>query len=265
MKVELKYKLEALFGLFSTIIFSIMLILAVLYSPNYSFFENYISNLAYFSGKLFFAIGFSIFGVFLVPFFITLERELVYINENIRRLATAIAILTCACFALGSIIPEESYLELFTVFHSFIAGFAFFFSGIYILLFSFLMFRSYEIEEYSGPRFHLFLVTFGFITAIGEFILIFIFVPILEWVVVISMIVWITITSVHLLIHKFIRFPLAEFKRLKHSESIEIFKAIQKKIEDLNIDDELLSDAINNNISLLKSRNGGKKSININK
>jgi len=259
MKIKLKYKLEALFGLFSTIIFGIMLILSLLFSPKYSFFENYISDLAFFSGKLFFAIGFSIFGVFLVPFFITLERELVYIHENVRRLATTIAILTCSCFALGSIIPEESYLEVFTIFHSFIAGFAFFFSGIYILLFSFLMFRSYEIEEYSGPRFQLFLVVFGFITAIGEFILIFIFIPILEWIVVISMMIWIIITSIHLLIYKFIRFPLAEFKRLQHSESIEIFKAIQKKIDELNIDDEVLSDAIDNNINLLKERYEEKK------
>ncbi|TFF99106.1 MAG: DUF998 domain-containing protein [Promethearchaeota archaeon] len=260
MKIKLKYKLEALFGLFSTMIFSIMLILALLFSPNYSFFENYISDLAYFSGKLFFAIGFSIFGVFLVPFFITLERELVYINENIRRLATTIAILTCTCFALGSIIPEESYLEIFNIFHSLIAGFAFFFSGVYILLFSYLMYRSYEIEEYSGPKFQLFLVSFGFITAIGEFVLIFIFVPILEWIVVISMVVWIIITNIHLLIHKFIRFPLAELKRLKHSESIEIFKAIQKKIDELNINDKILSDAIDNNLFLLKKRNDENRS-----
>jgi len=254
MRIKLKNNLEVLFGLFGVLIFSAMLILALIFSPNYLFFEDYISDLAFYSGKLFFSIGFAIFGVFLVPFFIVLERELVNINENMRRAATVIAIITCTCFTLGSIIPEESYLNAFFYFHAFIAFFAFFNSGIYIFLFSFLMFLSLNRKDYSGPKFHIFLAVFGFITAVGDFVLILFFYPILEWFVVLSILLWIFITGIHLLKHESIRVPIVEFKRLDPSHSLELFKVLLKKVDELQINDEILIDAIENNINFFKNK-----------
>ena len=255
MKIRLLNNLEGLFGFFSPIILALSLFLSIIFSPNYRILEQYVSDLAYYSGKFFFSVGFAISGVFLVPFFIALERELVRINENLRRLATVISIFTCTCFALVSIIPDETYIDIFIYFHGFLAFFVFFGSGLYIFLYSFLILLSLKSEEYTGPKFHILLVVLGFFTSVGEFLLLFDFKPFLEWIILILILIWIFLTSIHIIVHRFIRFPVTELNQLNNSELREIFEVISEKFEELNIKNQSIKNIVKNNIKILNERN----------
>ena len=81
-------RMEVLFGFFGALFILIILPITILLTPGYSPLEMTVSMLGEGEAKTLFSIGFVVCGSLLIPFYIYLERELVNIQENIRRLAT---------------------------------------------------------------------------------------------------------------------------------------------------------------------------------
>ena len=122
---SLKYKLEPIFGIVGITISTVLLILAVIHTPGYSPLIDNVSNLGYGPAKSLFSIAFVVGGSMEIPFFIYLERELSNINESVRKLATGMSLITCVCIALVGIIPDETYIQIFRIFHDVVAFFSF--------------------------------------------------------------------------------------------------------------------------------------------
>ena len=177
MKIKLKYKLECLIGFFGIIFSSIFLFLAAIITPGYSPFLNTVSSLGRGIAKSLYSIAFVIAGTSGIPFYIYLERELVNVNENIRRFATGASIFTCICIALVGIIPDETYVAAFVAFHGFVAATAFIGSSLYIVLYSYLMYLVPKSSMYKGPAFKKYLAIYGFIIGIVLIFLLIFFNP----------------------------------------------------------------------------------------
>ena len=133
-------RMEVIFGLSGALFMAILLPLTALITPGYTPLEHTVSSLGLFEAKSLFSIAFVVTGSLLIPFYIYLERELVNINENLRRIATGVAIFSNMCIALVGIIPDETYVVAFVAFHGFVAATAFIGSSLYIVLYSYLMY-----------------------------------------------------------------------------------------------------------------------------
>ena len=142
MKEKADNIFEAYFGLFGSLISSILIIFAAVITPGYNPLYNTISSLGESNAKFFFSLGLIIAGSCFIPFYISLEKELVDINEKVRKIATVLSILGCISISLISITPDVLYGDNFIVFHGTVTFISFFSSGIYITLFSLLMFHS---------------------------------------------------------------------------------------------------------------------------
>ena len=141
MPAHLSHRMECYFGLVGAFITVICVFTAAILTPGYNPTIDTISSLGSRQFKSLFSIGFVIGGSLGIPFFIYLERELVNIKEGIRKLATGISILASVCIALVGIIPDETYLDIFLIFHAFVATIAFAGSGVYITLYSYWPYR----------------------------------------------------------------------------------------------------------------------------
>jgi len=155
-------RMEVLFGFFGILVSFILLIAAAFLSPGYNPLINAVSSLGKREAKTLFSISFVVGGSLSIPFYIFLERELINIKESIRRLATGVSIFTCVCIALVGIIPDETFWEIFQVFHSFVAVVSFAGSSIYIVLYSILMYNGPKSKLYKGPTFKKYHAFFGF-------------------------------------------------------------------------------------------------------
>ncbi|MHA1688939.1 MAG: DUF998 domain-containing protein [Promethearchaeota archaeon] len=252
--IRIHEKLEALFSFFGTLIVCIFLLVAVLSTPNYNPNYNTVSSLGKGCGKFFFSIAFIVGGASGIPLYLSLERELTNLHEKIRKLATGFSISTCICIALVGIIPDESYIDIFLWFHGVISFYAFIGSGIYILLYSILNFIGPREEALYNLEFRGYHSALGFITFIFLLILLFTFRPIIEWILTILIIVWILITSLHLILNRFINIPITELRKLNYSTLLEIFENFVETLEKLNLKNETIYTIMQENIQLIKSR-----------
>ncbi len=255
MKFKLKYKLECLMGFFGVVFSAFVLFLAVILTPGYNIFEDTVSSLGNGIAKSLFSIAFVIGGSSGIPFYIYLERELININDNVRRFATVISIVTCVCIALVGIIPDETYHELFIIFHNFVAFFSFIGSGLYIGLFSILMLISTRTEDFIGVYFHRLIAYLGFFTSGLVVVLFIVPIPIIEWTLTISILCWIMLTSIYLIRSRFINLSVVHFRQLEDTKKLELFEEILKALKKLNLEQEAITRVITENIEFLRERN----------
>lgn len=193
---KIKNKMECLFGFFGVMIAGIFVITAAFLTPGYNPIYNTVSSLLGGNAKSLFSIGFVIGGSLGIPFYIYLERKLIGINEIIRRLATELSIFTCLCIALVGIGPEGAYPDLYMLFHGVVSFIAFIGSVAYIGFFSILMI--YDENSYF-QKYHAY---FGFlIVGVLVIFLIFLSQSLIEWILTILILVWILLTSIHLIVH----------------------------------------------------------------
>jgi glucan phosphoethanolaminetransferase (alkaline phosphatase superfamily) len=259
MSRRLDSKMECLFGFFGVLIGGFFIYLASFFTPGYDPLLNTVSSLGEGPGKTLFSIGFVISGSLCIPFYIYLERELVNIKENIRRLATGVSIFTSVCIALVGIIPDDKYLDIFYLFHSFVAYVSFIGSCIYIGLYSLLMYQSNKSKTYTGPKFKKFLAYLGFIINVFLIILLITLKPLIEWILTTLIILWILITSFYLILYKFFNIPGMYYKRSKYPEALDKFEAALEVLKNLDLSDEPITHTLEENIEFLKSKVEQKK------
>ena len=245
--------MEVLFGFFGILFIAIILPIAACLTPGYTPLRHAVSSLGEGQEKSLFSIGFVVAGSLLIPFFLYLERELVNIEDNIRRLATGISVLTCVCIALVGIIPDETYLEAFLIFHAFVAVIAFTGSGIYIVLYSILMYQGPKSKLYKGPAFKKYQAYYGFVIG-GVLILLLITLnPLIEWILTILIIIWVLITALQCIAFKFFNIPGVYYKRSQYPEALKLFKDAIDILDNLNLGDEPIADTLKENINFIKN------------
>ncbi|KKN41824.1 hypothetical protein LCGC14_0719360 [marine sediment metagenome] len=252
--------LEVFFGLFGILVSVILLIITIFLTPDYSPLKHTVSTLGDGAFKSLFSISFVIGGSSCIPFYIYLERELIDIKENIRRLATAVSIFTNVCVALVGIIRDESW-DSFLAFHGFVAMVSFVGSSIYIVIYSILMYNTPKAGMYRGPAFKKYLAYFGF--AIGATVVIFfltfhpliyIFQPLIEWILTLFIFSWIIITALQIISSKFFSFKDTGiyFKRSQFPEALELFERALKVLENVKMSETPITETLKENIEYLK-------------
>ncbi|MFX1388499.1 MAG: DUF998 domain-containing protein [Promethearchaeota archaeon] len=257
-------RMEVFFGLFGTLFLVIILPITALFSPGYTLLENMISELGNFQAKSLFSIGFVIAGSLLIPFYIYLERELVNIKESIRRLATGIAIITNVCIALVGIIPDETYIDAFRIFHTTVASVSFIGSSVYIVLYSVLMYQGPKSKMYKGPAFKKYLAYYGFFIGLFMVTYLFIQISILEWILTYFMLGWILIAAIQSISFKFFNIPGMYYKRSHFPEALRTFEGAIQVLDNLQMMDEPIAKTLQKNIAFLKSKLNKDEKINSN-
>ncbi len=252
--IQIHNKLEAFFGFFGMLTACGFLITAFLSTPGYNPITDTVSSLGEGNGKFFFSIAFIVAGSSEIPFFLYLERELTNINVRLRKLATGFSISACICIALVGINPEASYIELFKWFHGIISFYAFIGSGIYILLYSILMFSGPKEQDFYNIEFRGYHSSLGFLVFIFLILLLILMQPMIEWILTITIISWILLTSLHLLLNKFINISITDLRVLNYDTLLEIFSNISKTLENLNLTDITFYKDIQENIKIIKQR-----------
>jgi len=246
-------RMEVLFGFFGVIFVFIMIIIAAFLTPGYTPLKHTVSSLGEGNAKSLFSIGFVVGGSLLIPFYIYLERELVNIEENIRRFATGVAIFTNVCIALVGIIPDETYIEAFLMFHSFVAAVSFIGSTIYIVLYSILMYQGPKSKMYKGPAFKKYLAYYGFIIG-GVLVLLLITLnPLIEWILTILIIIWVLITALQCISFKFFNIPGVYYRRSQFPEALKLFEDAIQILNNLEIEDAPIKETLKENVNFIKN------------
>ena len=254
MSTKTEDRMEVLFGFFGSLVSIILLITAAFLSSGYTPLKDTVSSLGEGQAKSLFSIAFVVAGSLCIPFYIYLERELINIKEGIRRLATGVSIFTCVCIALVGIIPDETYIDLFLIFHSFVALVSFVGSGIYIVLYSYLMYYVPKAKMYEGPKFKRYIAYLGFLIGVILIVLLIALEPLIEWILTILIYLWIILTALHLISYKFFSIPGVYYKRSQYPEALKKFEDAMQILNELNLSEEPISDTLKENIEFLKKQ-----------
>ena len=254
MVAKIEQKMEVLFGLFGVLTAAVLLIMAVFFTPGYSPLLNPVSSLGRGEAKFLFSISFVVAGALSIPFFISLERELVNIKESIRRLATGVSIFSSVCIALVGIIPDDTYIELFLMFHGFVAWVSFVGTCFYIDLYSVLMYKGPKSKLYTGPKFKKPLSYFGFSITIVLIVFLITREPLSEWIVTTFIIIWILITALQMISFKFFNIPGVYYKRTQFPEALKMFEDALQILKRLDLSQEPITETIQENIEFLKKQ-----------
>lgn len=254
MIIKTEDRMEILFGFFGTLVSVILLITAAFLSSGFTPLKDTVSSLGEGEAKSLFSIAFVVAGSLCIPFYIYLERELINIKEGIRRLATGVSIFTCVCIALVGIIPDETYLDIFLLFHSFVALVSFVGSGIYIVLYSYLMYKVPRAKLYEGPKFKKYVAYLGFLIGVILIALLITYEPIIEWILTILIYLWIILTALHLISYKFFNIPGVYYKRSQYPEALKKFEDAMEILNNLNLSEESISETLKENIEFLKKQ-----------
>jgi hypothetical protein len=183
------------FGIVSTIIGLLGDILAIIFFPSYTL-SQMISILGTGAWGVFFNFGTIFSGIFALPFYFYLER--VFAKENlygkVRKAAIISAVISCMFFILIGIFPSYENNVFFLYAHGFSTLFCFL-SGVgYILLFSFLFYKSLQFPNtlvyiglFQTGLMVLFLLTWN---------------PVTEWMMTFGIIIWILSLSFYMIYKK---------------------------------------------------------------
>ena len=107
METKTEQKMEILFGFFGILTATILIITSAFITPGYTPLEDTVSSLGYGTAKSLFSIGFVIAGSLSIPFYLYLQRELININEKIRKFATGTSIFSSVCINPGRSCPSR--------------------------------------------------------------------------------------------------------------------------------------------------------------
>jgi hypothetical membrane protein len=186
-------KIECFFGLVGVLFAIVFVLLAALFTPGYNPLEDTVSSLGTGTAKTLFSIGFVASGSLTIPFILYLEKTLLGINEFVRRIATAIAVISSVCVALVGILPDPDYPDAFTIFHGTVTLIGFLGSIVTMCLYTFLMMKSNEYKLYH--------IIIGYATGFELVLLaITLFNPLVEWILTVNIMLWILITSIKLIL-----------------------------------------------------------------
>ena len=210
--------------------------------------------MGYSQAKSLFSIGLVVGGALGIPFFIYLERELVNIKESIRRLATGVSIFTAVFIALSGIIPDETYLDIFIAFHSFVASVAFTGSCLYITLYSILMYQGPKTRLITGPNFKKFLAYYGICVNIPLIVFFATGSPLAEWILYILIAIWVLATIIFVMEFKFFNIAGVYYRKSQYPEALKRFKEAHTILTELDLEGHPIAKTLRENIDYLERK-----------
>ena len=253
---EADRNLELIFGIVGSIGVGVLVITAAILSyfdMGYNPIQYTISELGYYRYKTLFSIGMVAAGCLLIPFFIKLERELVNIKESLRKLALGVSLFTSICTSMVGIIPDLEYHDIFFMFHIFVAAVAFIGAGIYILLYSILMYKGHSSPMYKGPQFKRYMSYYGFCVFGILILMLILMLPIIEWLLFINILTWDVLTAFYLTKYKFSGISGMYYKKEQYPEMLEKFEESLAILNQLNLGDDPMAEVLRENIKFIKS------------
>ena len=181
------------FGLLSVALIILGELIAFLLFPGYSIFNNMVSELGAGPGGIYFNLSIVISGLIIIPYYIHLAKTFSgeAINENLRKYAILTAVISCITYSLLGVFPsiESEYIIYLT--HGILAAVSIA-SGLgYLLLYSILMFKAQNFSKYQ--------VYHGFFVAVLYATFLLTWIPIIEWVMNMAILSWVTANSVYIL------------------------------------------------------------------
>ncbi len=185
------------FGLLSVIVGVCGDILAASLFPGYSIFSNMISQLGTGPGAIYFNIGVFLAGFLAVPYVIYLGKiSLEHENGNKAFLKIAIIASVISSITLGLIGVVPAYIDNFTILliHGTIAAICYIAAAVYLLIYSRYMLKD---ERFSNIFAYI-----AFINAVLFIIVVFTWLPLIQWMANICIIIWTTLVSAYMLYKK---------------------------------------------------------------
>lgn len=185
-----------IFGLISVVLVIIGELIAFLLFPGYNIFKNMVSELGAGPGGIFFNVALIISGIIMIPYYIHLAKSFSgeEINENLRKHAILAAIISCITFSFLGVFPSLEDITLIYFTHGILAGISIASGLIYLICYSILMLKA---QNYSKSQaYHGFFVAGIYATFLMTWI------PIVEWVMNLAIMSWITANSIYMLHHK---------------------------------------------------------------
>jgi len=165
----------------------------VLLFPGYNIFDNMLSELGAGPGGPFFNLTIIISGIIIIPYYIQLAKTFSgeAINENLRKYAILTAVISCITYSLLGVFPSIESEAIIYLTHGIIATVSIA-SGLgYLLLYSILMLRAQNFSKYQAYH--------GFIVAVLYATFLLTWIPIIEWVMNMAILSWVTANSVYIL------------------------------------------------------------------
>ena len=183
------------FGILSTIIGLSGDFLAIIFYSEYKL-NQMISVLGTGLGGFFFNYGTIFSGIFALPLYFYLEKVLAKENvyAKVRRAALISAVISCMFFIAIGIFPSYENNAFFLYTHGISALLCFLSGAVYILLFSYLFYKSLEFSNilvYIGV-FHTSLIVIFLLT----------WNPVSEWIMTFGIILWILSVSFYMIYKK---------------------------------------------------------------
>ena len=169
-------------------------IIAIALFPSYNF-NRMISALGTGPGAIYFNIGTILSGIFALLFYLYMIKVIGEETNDpkIQKVGRFFAINSCIFFILIGFFPTSTNMILFSL-HGTFALISWLSAIIYLNMFSKLIFKNKIIPKFFG---YLALITAGTII-----VFLLTWIPIIEWIMALTITVWITLPSVYMLYRK---------------------------------------------------------------
>jgi hypothetical protein len=193
------------FGLLSVLFIIFGELIAFLLFPGYNIFKNMVSELGAGPGAVFFNLSVIISGIIIIPYYLQLAKCFYgeNIKQNLKNYAILAALISCMTYSLLGVFPSIESKTMIYIIHGILAAVSIA-SGLgYLLIYSILMLRAQNFSKYQAYH--------GFVVAVLYAAFLLTWIPIIEWVMNMAILSWITTNSIYMIY-------MNKQEKLNHSE-----------------------------------------------
>ncbi len=170
--------------------------LAFTFYPEYSIFDNMVSDLGVGPGGIFFSLGLLFFGIISIPFYVAIARSLQSdnIKERSRKFGLFLFYISDITYILVGIFPSIEQNTIIYYAHGVFALISWLAAIGYLIIYSKLMLKN---DKYSTlPAYS------GFLLIVFVIVAVLTWRPITEWLMTFMFWLWVIIISSYMLYHK---------------------------------------------------------------
>ena len=185
-----------LYGILSVIIRISGDFIAFLFFPEYNMINNMVSDLGVGPGGIFFSLGLIISGIISIPFYVALARSLQSegVNEKMRKTGLIFFYISDITYIMIGFFPSVEKIYLIYLAHGVFAIISWLTAIIYLVIFSKLMKKDRKFSALPSYS--------GYLLIIVMIIFLCTWLPIIEWVMTFTFIIWVLLISSYMIYHK---------------------------------------------------------------
>ncbi|TFG30395.1 MAG: DUF998 domain-containing protein [Promethearchaeota archaeon] len=183
------------YGILSVIIRMLGDFIAFLFFPGYSIINNMVSDLGVGPGGIFFSLGLIISGIISIPFYVALARSLKSeeVNESMRKTGLIFFYISDITYIMIAFFPSVEEIYLIYLAHGLFAIISWLTAIIYIIIFSRLMKKDGKFSALPSYS--------GYILIIVMIIFLCTWLPLIEWIMTFTFIIWLVIIASYMIYH----------------------------------------------------------------